>query len=271
MIKIRGIDVSKWQGTIDWKKVKASGIEFAMIRIGHGDIGKGIIIDPYFKVNIDKAISAGIKPGIYFYSYAKNTLQVVKEADFVITNLKPYKSKIVFPVAFDLEDKSQESLGKKLLTDMVFTFCEKIRKEGYFAALYTNLDWAYNRLEMNRLEEFDLWLAQWAPKPTYNDPPNIWQYTSTGTVDGISGNVDLNIAYKDYPMIDKLIKKNESSKSMISAMNSRINGYTYQIRKYQEAGLYVERIVKDAFDGNDLSKSPFEIGKEILSIINGFK
>lgn len=270
MVKIRGIDVSKWQGKIDWKKVKASGIEFAMIRIGHGDNGNGITMDSYFRENINAAYNAGIKVGIFFYSYAKNVQQAKAEADYVITNLKPYKNKIVYPVAYDLEDKSQAGLGRTMLTNMVVAFLNIIKNNGYKPAFYTNLDWIRNRLDMSQLEDFDLWLAQWAPRPTYDYPPTIWQYSSTGKVNGIQGNVDLNYGFFDYYAIDKLEKDNEYLSTRVSSLQSLNQQKNYTIAKYRNAGLYIEKLVTDALKRLTLT-SGREAGKKILEVIRELK
>ncbi|MDR2889807.1 MAG: glycoside hydrolase family 25 protein [Lachnospiraceae bacterium] len=198
----KGIDVSKWQKEIDWKKVMESGVDFAMIRLGYGaSDGKKCVIDPYFNTNIVGASESGMDVGVYFYSYAKSASAAGKEAAFVIDKIMPYQRKLTYPIAFDLEDQSQKDLGKITLTAMVTTFCDAIEKAGYFATLYCNLDWCKRLLEMEDIKDYDLWLAQWASKPTTDYPLGMWQYTNAGVVPGIRGQVDMNIAYKDYPTI----------------------------------------------------------------------
>ena len=200
--EVRGIDVSKWQGEIDWTKVKADGVKFAMIRLGYGSAdGNSCGLDSYFGKNVQNALKAGIDIGCYFYSYALSVAAAKKEAEYVTGVLQNYKGVFTYPVVFDLEDKTQQSLGKTMLTDMVIAFGDAIEKAGFYFALYSNLNWLKNYLDDSKLKRFDHWLAQWAAAPTYDGDFGIWQTSSTGSVNGISGNVDTDIAYKDYPKI----------------------------------------------------------------------
>ena len=196
----KGIDVSKWQGDIDWGKVKAAGIQFAMVRLGYGSAdGTACGIDNYFEKNVANAIKAGVHVGCYFYSYAKSVEAAKKEAAFVVGVLNKYKGAFTYPVAFDLEDNSQTGLGKDTLTNMVIAFGDAIEKAGFYAALYSNLNWLTHYLDDSKLTRFDHWLAQWASAPTYTGAFGMWQSSSTGKVNGINGNVDTDVAYKDYP------------------------------------------------------------------------
>ena len=139
--------------------------------------------------------------GLYHYSYATTPDEAVKEAKFflrVISGLKPE-----YPVVFDLEDPSQAKLGKSTLTAIAKAFLSTVQAAGYYAMLYTNLDWIRNRLDMGQLSNYDVWLAQWASKPSYTGQFGMWQYTSGGSVNGIGTRVDRNIAYQDYPGIIK--------------------------------------------------------------------
>lgn len=206
---VNGIDVSKWQGNIDWKKVKATGVDFAMIRLGYGSAdGKSCGVDGYFEKNVANAIAAGVDIGCYFYSYALSVDAAKREAEYVIGVLSKYKGVFTYPVAFDLEDSSQAGLGKTVLTNMVIAFGDAIEKAGFYCSLYSNLNWLKNYLDDSRLTRFDHWLAQWAAKPTYTGAFGMWQSSSTGKVNGISGNVDTDIAYKDYPSIIRSNKLN---------------------------------------------------------------
>lgn len=200
----KGIDVSKWQGNIDWAKVKNAGIKFAMIRLGYGSPdGNANGVDTYFDKNVTNATKAGVDIGCYFYSYAKSVAAAKKEADYVIGVLSKYKGKFTYPIAFDLEDSTQQTLGKTVLTDMVIAFCDTLEKAGYYCSIYSNLNWFKNYLDDARITRFDHWLAQWSSAPTYTGSIGMWQYSSTGSVNGISGNVDMNIAYKDYANVIK--------------------------------------------------------------------
>lgn len=211
--KIKGIDVSKWQGTINWAKVAGDGVKFAMIRLGYGSKdGTACGVDGYYQKNVENALANGIAVGCYFYSYALSVEAVKKEAAFVIQQLAKYKGRILYPIAFDIEDSTQAGLGKATLTDMVTAFCSALEAAGYYASFYCNADWARNRLDMTALARFDFWLAQWASAPTYTGRTyNMWQSSSKGSVSGISGNVDMDTAFVDY---EAVIKKN------------KLNGYT---------------------------------------------
>lgn len=209
---VKGIDVSKWQGDIDWNKVKADGVKFAMIRLGYGSAdGNSCGLDGYFEKNVANALKAGIDIGCYFYSYATSVAAAKKEAAYVVSVLQKYKGVFTYPVAFDLEDKTQQGLGKTVLTDMVIAFGDAIEKAGFYCSLYSNLNWLKNYLDDSKLKRFDHWLAQWASAPTYTGAFGMWQSSSTGKVNGINGNVDTDIAYKDYPTIIK---------------NAKLNGFT---------------------------------------------
>ncbi|WP_455619659.1 GH25 family lysozyme [Eisenbergiella sp.] len=213
MKKIKGIDVSKWQGTIDWAKVAGDGVKFAMIRLGYGgNNGAACGVDNFYQKNVEGALANGIAVGCYFYSYALNVEGAKKEAAFAIQQLAKYKGRILYPIAFDIEDKTQAGLGKKTLTDMVTAFCSALEAAGYYASFYCNADWARNRLDMQALARFDFWLAQWTASPTYTGHAfNMWQSSSKGRVAGISGDVDMDTAFVDY---ETEIKKN------------KLNGYT---------------------------------------------
>lgn len=208
-IVAKGIDVSKWQGEIDWAKVKAAGINFAMIRLGYGSAnGNECGVDGYFEKNVTNAIKAGVDIGCYFYSYATSVAAAKKEAEFVVGVLNQHKGVFTYPVAFDLEDSSQAGIGKVVLTDMVLAFKDVIEKAGFYASLYSNLNWLKNYLDDSKLTGIDHWLAQWASAPTYTGSFGMWQSSSTGKVNGINGNVDTDFAYKDYPTEIKTKKLN---------------------------------------------------------------
>lgn len=200
----KGIDVSKWQGNIDWQKVKAAGIEFAILRASYGDGTSRFINngrDEKFEQNYQEAKKAGIPVGAYHYCYARNIEEAKKEAEFFLSVIKG--KQFEYPVILDLEDENQQDIDKTTLTDMAIAFLDMIEKAGYYAMLYSNKHWLENKLDYERLKRFDIWLAQWAEKPTWEGNFGIWQYTSDGSVDGIQGRVDMNIAYRDYPTIIK--------------------------------------------------------------------
>lgn len=193
-MEYRGIDVSKWQGNIDYKKVKSTGIEFIIARIGYGmyDNQK----DPKFEDNYKGATQNNIPIGVYLYSYALNESDAKREADVVLKWLG--NRKLNLPVYYDVEDKSQSTLSKSTLTKMCETFCEKIESAGYWAGIYANKNWLTTHLDYKYLEKkYTIWVAQYNSKNTYSGKYDMWQYTSKGKVNGINGNVDMNILYKN--------------------------------------------------------------------------
>lgn len=193
------IDVSVWQGNIDWNAVRKSGIQYAMIRSSYG-VENPNQVDAKFVRNITNAVAAGVKCGVYHYSYAKSVEEAKKEAEFCLKTIRGYQ--IDLPVAFDLEDNSQISLGRTTLTNMVIAFCDAIKAAGYTPMLYTNPSWLNSYLNSNILiGKYDLWLAQWrVSQPSVKCA--MWQYSESGRVPGISGAVDMDILYKDYAAVD---------------------------------------------------------------------
>lgn len=223
-MEFKGIDVSKWQETIDWSKVKSSGVDFAIIREGYGKKSP-TQIDKKFKENIEGAKNVGINTGVYHYSYADSTDDAINEAQFCLENIQGYA--LEYPVVFDVEDKEMLKLTTRQRTDICMAFCEEIEKAGYYVMIYANPNWLKNYLYSDELlKDFDLWLAHWGvEKPSYSC--GIWQYSSTGQVDGINGNVDLNISYKNYPEI----MKNKGLNSFKSGTSETNNYFEYTIQK----------------------------------------
>lgn len=199
-----GIDVSKYQGTIDWAKVKNSGINFAMIRCGYRGLTIGSINeDEKFSQNVINAPANGIKIGLYFYSSAINEEEAVEEANYVLNLIDKYnaKSNITYPVAIDIEDfegTRNYNLTVEERTNIVKVFCEKIKDSGFEPMVYSYTYFLENKLNMNELESYDTWIADYYGNTWYNRKYTIWQYTDKGLVDGIIGNVDMNYSYKNY-------------------------------------------------------------------------
>lgn len=195
---IKGIDVSEWQGNIDWAKVKASGIKFAILRLGYGSENGTSYYDDNFKKNVENATKAGVDIGCYFFSYAMSLAAIKKEADFVVKAVKALPGKFAYPIVLDFEYSKQTSLGKTTLTNMAVAFLDAIEKAGCWATIYTNPNWIYNYLDDSKLIKYDHWIADWSSSPDYSGSIGLWQYSSTGKVNGISGDVDMDYAYKDY-------------------------------------------------------------------------
>lgn len=201
-----GVDVSKWQGEIDWEKAKADGVEFAMLRAGYG---RGNM-DDRFKRNADECTRLGIPFGVYWFSYAYTEDMARKEAQYCLNAVAPYK--LSYPIAFDFEydsvDHAQDkgvTITKELASAITRAFLTEIENAGYYATLYANPNYLAVYFDDNIPTRYDIWLAQWPRNPQPEPKPEqcggMWQYTSSGTVDGIEGRVDMNYAYYDYPTL----------------------------------------------------------------------
>lgn len=196
----KGIDVSKYQGKIDWAAVKEEGIEYAFIRLGlRGYESAKIVLDEFYETNMQGANSAGVAAGVYFFTQAVTVEEAKEEADFVIEHLAGYD--VSCPVVFDVERISggkgrADQLTKEERTDITIAFCEAVKAAGYTPMIYGNVVCFTRLLDMTKLNDYEKWYA------FYDDymymPYNVscWQYTEKGLVDGIPGNVDLNISFK---------------------------------------------------------------------------
>ena len=193
-----GIDVSAHQKEIDWKKVKASGVTFVFIRIGFRGYGQtgDIRLDSMFKKNIKEAQKAGIAVGVYFFSQAVNESEAKEEAEFVRSNLKDCKLQL--PVVYDPEtvdakDARTAGVGGMQFTKNAVAFCSAIKAAGYTPMIYANMLWEAYFLDLRQLSEYPIWYADYLPTPQIPYYFSYWQYSATGKIDGIKGNVDLNI------------------------------------------------------------------------------
>ena len=196
-----GIDVSKWQGEIDWDKVKNSGIDFVIIRCGYrGSVTGSLVEDPYFLQNIKGATSSGLKVGVYFFTQAINEVEAVEEASMVVSLLGDYE--LQYPVFIDTEGAGGEgradNLDVETRTMVCEAFCRTIENAGFEAGVYASRNWYNNNLNTSELEDYVIWLAEYRSAPLYQGYYRMWQYTSKGKVDGIEGNVDMNISYMGY-------------------------------------------------------------------------
>ncbi len=198
-----GIDVSTWNGSVDWNAVKNSGISFAIIRCGFRGTATGVLVeDSRFHTNMKGALNAGLKVGVYFYSSAVNDVEAVEEASMAATLCSGYK--LSYPVFLDVERSSSgggraDGLSPSDRTAVIRAFCATMENSGYKAGLYANKNWMEDMIDTPSLSNYRLWLAQYAAAPTYSRTRfDIWQYTSKGSIGGISGRVDLNISYLNY-------------------------------------------------------------------------
>ncbi|MDR2043744.1 MAG: glycoside hydrolase family 25 protein [Clostridium sp.] len=193
-----GIDVSKWNQEIDWDKVKAAGVDFAVIRAGYRGSSTGSLVeDPYFAANVRGAAAAGVSLGIYFFTQAVNEVEAVEEASTVLTLIRDCP--VTYPVFIDTEGAGgngrADGLDAQTRTLVCEAFCRTVENAGYRAGVYASRNWYDSHLETVKLEAYCIWLAEYRSVPLYQGYYQMWQYTSKGSVDGIKGNVDMNISY----------------------------------------------------------------------------
>jgi GH25 family lysozyme M1 (1,4-beta-N-acetylmuramidase) len=196
-----GVDVSYYQGKIDWKQVKESGIEFAIIRLGYrgyGQEGK-LVEDKMAFENLRGALNAGLKVGVYFFSQAITVEEAIEEAEFVLKRIKVYD--ITMPIVYDWEYISEEARTAKMdartLTDCYLAFCGKIEEAGYTPMAYFNTYQSRSLMHLTELEAYPFWLALYSDRMTFPYRIEMWQYTDSGKVPGIEGLVDLNLMFTD--------------------------------------------------------------------------
>ncbi|MBR4345955.1 MAG: Ig-like domain-containing protein [Oscillospiraceae bacterium] len=194
---LKGIDVSKWNGDINWKKVKASGkADFVMIRASYGSEDT----DPKLDANVSGAESVGIPYGFYHYTYARTTAQAKQEAKYFLNAIKGYDP--TYPIVLDIEEEFYKSMDRETVTDIVKTFMNAFEKAGYYAMIYSYSRFFDSCVYMDELTDYDVWVACWGDKEklaeSYGYYYGMWQYSETGKIAGIEEYVDLNYAYKDY-------------------------------------------------------------------------
>ena len=197
---VKGIDVSSYQGDIDWRQVRNDGVRYAFIRLGYRGYGTGVMMtDEYFEKNYEEAREAGVKVGVYFYSQAVSIAEAKEEADYVLDVLDGRE--LDFPIAFDIEGAPNASartagMTPAMTTAVVNAFCKRVEAEGYDTILYTYTRYLFNNMEIANLQNHKLWIAQYYKVPFYPYRFQIWQYSSKGKVNGINGDVDLNIMFQ---------------------------------------------------------------------------
>ena len=194
--RLVGIDVSKWNGDINWKEVKDAGIEFVIIRAGYGTG----YVDPYFKKNIEAAIKHDMLVGVYWFSYAYTNQQAKAEAEKCYKTIKPYKDDITLPVFWDFEydsvnyaNKRGKNISKKLASNMADTFCTTIKSKGLHTGIYCNIDYSKRYFTEEVLEKYHTWIAQWTSECTYKNHYIIWQCSDKHYIKG--KRFDLNYLY----------------------------------------------------------------------------
>lgn len=228
----KGIDVSEHNGNINFAAVKGAGIEFAMIRAGYGWTYQ----DKKFEQNVNGFTSAGIKVGAYWFIYATNVEEAIKNADKCIEVLSKFKGKFTFPIGCDYEydsDSYSEKHGvkqtKATRTAIIEAFCDRLEEAGYYVSLYLNKDYIVNKVNYNELTQFDLWLAHWDTAKPYRDC-GMWQNSATLKISG--ANFDSDIAYKDYAQIITGAKLNHTKTAAATKpVVKPVKFQTYYVRK----------------------------------------
>ena len=193
------VDVSSYQGYINWNSVAADGVDCAIIRAGYRGYSAGdVVTDSYFHTNIRGALDAGLEVGVYFFSQAITVEEAIAEADFILSKISGYN--VTLPIVFDMEEISNaearaNSLSAKEVTDITVAFCERIKQAGYTPMVYGNIEWMCDKMELERIDGYAKWFAQYTPKPFFPYDIYAWQYTESGKVNGISTGADLSLIF----------------------------------------------------------------------------
>lgn len=232
----KGIDVSEFQGKIDWEKVKNDGIEFAILRCGYGmDFLNQDDVE--YERNANECERLGIPYGVYLMSYANTVEKARSEAEHVLRLIEGRK--ISLGVWHDIEDNGTSgAINKETLTNIINTFCNTIKNAGYKVGVYANLNWLENKIEKTIKDNYDIWVAQYYSKCEYEGKYIMWQHTSSGKVNGISTNVDMNILYEDLPVINN--NDNNNSKTNNSEI---VKSLQRALNKDYNCGLDVDGII----------------------------
>lgn len=198
----RGIDVSSWQGNIDFNAVKDDGVDFVIIKAGRG-IGR---IDENFYTNYTNAKKAGLDVGAYWYSYATDTDFCRQEAESFVDAVKGCKFE--YPLYFDIEEQFQIEQGKEFCSSLIQTFCDCLEEHGYFSGFYSYLDMINRAMNDHVKTRYSCWVAQWSSSCSYDGTYGLWQYSATGNIGGIQTDVDCNYCYVNYPGLIKKLQLN---------------------------------------------------------------
>lgn len=202
VVSKKGIDVSRYQGDIDWKKVAGDGVEYAFIRLGIRGSSEGkLVLDSTYEANIEGALENDIAVGVYFFTQAINKEEAVEEAEYVLEHLEGYD--VSYPVVLDVEEVETgnprtEGMTQQEWTEVCIAFCDRIRDAGYTPMIYGNLKTFLLMLDLEQLEEYEKWFAFYQTPLYFPYEFSIWQYSSTGSVDGIKGDVDMNVSMKEW-------------------------------------------------------------------------
>lgn len=242
-MSVKGIDVSKYQGTIDWDKVKADGVEFVVIRSGYGrEISQK---DPYFETNYTGAKAAGLQVGTYWYSYAESAEDAKTEAK---TFLEAVKGKTFdLPVYYDVEENTQAQKGKEFVTGVILAFAEEVKQAGYTVGVYANTNWLKNYIDRDKLGNMSVWKADYRKNYDKEISCDIHQYASDGNVNGISGRCDMNTGYADFC---KAVKETASKPVTFSCdvfyrVRTQAHGWLSEVKNLTDYAGWKESAVTD--------------------------
>lgn len=199
-----GVDISKHNGQVNFNSIKAAGVDYVMLRLGARGYSTGqLSLDDNFVENMEAAIEAGLDIGVYFYSQAISQDEVMQEANFVIQNLEPYRAHITYPVAYDMEKVANDTaridgLSRDDKTAIAATFLSGMQAAGYIPMVYGNKEWLIKNIDLAKLQDYDVWLSQEQDIPDYPYQFAMWQYTTTGVLNGVTGDASLNLCFVDY-------------------------------------------------------------------------
>ena len=266
---LKGVDVSGYQGNIDWKKAKADGIEFAILKLGNIYDSDPNDVDSKFERNYEECIKNDIHVGVYVYNYCNSIEALKKGVKHVIDKLKGRK--LDLPIYLDMEDKTLTSEGKTALTEQCIEFAKLIKQEGYQAGVYANLSWFKNYIDASKFDkDISVWVAQYYKECQYEGKYDIWQYTSSGKVSGISGNCDMNYLYNE-DIIKETSSTGEDKKSIDELADEVIAGKwgngTDRKTNLEKAG-YDYNAVQERVNeilSKDNKKSVTEVAKDVIN------
>ncbi len=265
----RGIDVSSYQGRIDWTKVKPF-IDFAIIRCGYGNDLKSQD-DVYYERNTQMCEELKIPYGVYLFSYATNLDEARSEVEHTLRLIKG--KHLEYPVFLDVESKRQMALPKEDLIEIVKYYCEEMERNNYYVGIYSNLYRFNSNLDSKELDPFDKWVAEWNEEFTYKGKAGMWQNTSYEEIAGIKGRVDGDIAFYDYPKIikDKGLNEEKEEQENIKykkGENVFVSGpiyedkeATHEIKSVKDAEFTIEEIIENA-------EAPIKIREGYVKLAN---
>ena len=226
-----GVDLSYHQNNVNWDALKASQVEFVMLRCGYRGYSEGgLVIDEKFREYAAKCNEYEIPMGVYFFTQAITVEEAEAEADFVLNLIKDYE--LSYPVAFDTEYVSSADartntadISDALRTDMIIAFCEKIQNEGYYPMIYASENWVRRNMEFERLADYDLWAAMYLDENDFLFDHTIWQYTSNGNIPGVDTEVDLDISMVDYAAFVPALRRAKVENGLIESIPANDDAY----------------------------------------------